>query len=183
MASIMKTLSKRIILHQPPWLTVEQHEVELPNGQSIHDWPWVITPDWINVLPQTEDGNFLLFRQGKYGFSGTSLAVVGGYIFEGEDPLSAAKRELLEEMGCEAAEWIDLGHYLVDPNRGVANGHLYLARGAHQVVNPHSDDLEEQQLLRLTRLELEDALMRGEFKVLAWAATAIFSLHALDKLR
>ncbi len=179
----MKTLSKRTLLQQPPWLTVEQHEVELPDGRIIHDWPWIVTPDWVNVLPQAEDGTFLLFRQGKYGYPGTSLAVVGGYLSDGEDPLSAAKRELLEEMGVEATEWVDLGHYRVDPNRGVANGHLYLARGVHGVADPASDDLEEQELLRLTRSELEEALKNGEFKVLAWAATAIFSLHALDQLR
>ena len=38
-------------------------------------------------------------------------------------------------------------------------------------------DLEEQELVLLTRSEMEDALDRGEFKVLAWAAALAFALR------
>jgi hypothetical protein len=89
-----KTLSRRTVLSQSPWLEVEYHQVELPNGRLIPDWPWIKTPDYINVLPETGQGNFLLFRQGKYGLEGSSLAPVGGYIQPGEPPLAAAQREL-----------------------------------------------------------------------------------------
>ena len=94
----------------------------------------------------------------------------------GEEPLQAARRELLEETGHEADEWIHLGQYLVDPSRGVAVGNLYLARGARPVASITADDLEEQHLLFLTRAELEEALRAGQFKVLAWAANIAFAL-------
>jgi ADP-ribose pyrophosphatase len=57
--------------------------------------------------------------------------------------------------------------------------YVYLARGAHKVAAPNSDDLEEQELLLLSRQEVEAALQAGEFKVLAWAA--IMSLALLDR--
>jgi ADP-ribose pyrophosphatase len=174
-----KTNARRVLLSQPPWLVVEHHTVELPDGRVIEDWPWVITPDYINVVAQTEDERFLCFRQVKYGIAGPTLAVVGGYLQPGEDPLHAAQRELREETGYAAPEWISLGHYLVDPNRGVANGNLYLARRAHKVTERDADDLEEQHLVLLTRSELEAALDGGEFKVLAWAAAVAFALRRL----
>ena len=99
----------------------------------------------------------------------------------GEDPLTAAKRELLEETGFEATEWIDLGSYKVDPNRGVGVRHLFLARKARQVTEPCSDDIEDQQLLFLSRQELEDALGSGEFKVLSWAAAISLALQYLAR--
>jgi ADP-ribose diphosphatase len=175
------TLARKVLLSQPPWLTVEQHEVELPDGRIIPDWPWVITPDYINVLPVTEDGRFLVFRQVKYGLDGVSLAVVGGYITHGEDPLSAAKRELAEETGYQATEWYDLGTYRVDPNRGIALGHLYLALGAYLSTDPVQDDLEEQELLSFTRTEIDRAVSEGKFQVLAWAATVVMGLNFYDQ--
>lgn len=174
------TRARKVLLSQPPWLTVEQHEVELPDGRIIPDWPWIITPDYINVLAVTEKGFFLVFRQIKYAIDGPSLAVVGGYIAPGEDPLSAAKRELAEETGYHAAQWHDLGAYRVDPNRGIAQGHLFLALGAYPSIDPVQDDLEEQELLFMTRSELDQALSEGRFQVLAWAATVVMGLHMYD---
>ncbi|MCA9975100.1 MAG: hypothetical protein KC413_05095, partial [Anaerolineales bacterium] len=78
-----KTLSRETILDYSKFLTVEQHAVELPDGQVIVDWPWVVTPDYVNVVAVTEDGRFLLFRQTKYAVIGTTLATVGGYLEPG----------------------------------------------------------------------------------------------------
>ncbi len=171
-----KTLSSTPILDGGKWLSVEDRTVVTPAGQIIEHWHWVTTPNYVNVLAVTPEGRYLVFRQGKYGLDGDSLAPVGGFMEPGEEPLRAAQRELLEETGHAADEWISLGQYLVDPSRGVAVGNLYLARGARPVAPITADDLEEQHLLFLTRAELEEALRAGQFKVLAWAANIAFAL-------
>jgi ADP-ribose pyrophosphatase len=174
-----KTKTRRIILNQGPWLVVENHTVELPDGRLIPDWQWIITPDYVNVVAITLDERFLCFRQVKYGLEGITLGIVGGFVEQGEQPFQAARRELLEETGYESADWTPLGSYRVDPNRGVAMGHLYLARQAQYVAPRSADDLEEQELLLLTRSELETALTGGEFKVLAWTACLALALRQL----
>ncbi len=73
-----KTSSRRVTLHQPPWITVENHEVELPDGRVIGNWAWVITPDFVNVAVVTDEGKFACFRQVKYAVNGSTLAPVGG---------------------------------------------------------------------------------------------------------
>lgn len=171
-----KTLSRQTVLEYSEFLTVESHTVELPDGQVISDWPWLVTPDYINVVAVTEIGEFICFRQTKYGVEGTSLAPVGGYLEADEDPLDTAKRELLEETGYESHSWLSLGSYTVDGNRGAGTAHLFLARDARRVAEPISDDLEEQQLLHLSRSEFEAALAAGEFKVLAWATIVALAL-------
>ena len=167
---LWKTKTRQTVLDQRPWLMVENHTVELPDGRLISDWPWIITPDYVNVVAVTAKGQFICFRQVKYGVEGTTLGIVGGFVEQNEEPLRAAQRELLEETGYQSPEWTPLGSYRVDPNRGIAVGHLYLARQARYVTPRNADDLEEQELLLLTRPEMEAALEQGQFKILAWAA-------------
>jgi ADP-ribose pyrophosphatase len=171
-----KTISRLLVLERGKWLRVEDHVVELPDGRVIRDWPWVITPDFVNVLVQIPEGNFICFRQNKYAVDGYSLAPVGGYIEPGEDPLLAAKRETLEEVGYEAPDWVYLGSFPVDGNRGAGTAHFYLAQNARFVGHTISDDLEQVEVVSLSQEELEMAFMAGEFKLLSWAAIVSHAL-------
>ena len=174
-----KTLSRETVLDRGKFLRVEDHTVQLPDGRVIEQWPWVISPDFINVVAMTEAGEFLCFHQVKYAVEGEVLATIGGYLEPGEEPLAAAKRELLEETGYEASEWIALGQYRVDANRGVGTAHYFLALHARHVADRDADDLEEQHLLHLTRAELETALDTGQFKALPWVAIVALALRRL----
>jgi ADP-ribose pyrophosphatase len=177
-----QTLSRRVALRRGKWLTVEDHSVRLPGGAVIEQWPWIVTPEFVNVAARTAEGQFLFFRQGKYALDRETLAPVGGYLEEGEDPLAGAQRELREETGCEAAEWTPLGRYILDANRGVSTGHFFLARGVRKVGEPvRGDELEDQQLVLLGRAEVEAALDRGEFAVLTWAAVVALALRRIDQ--
>ncbi|HEX3289988.1 MAG TPA: NUDIX hydrolase [Gaiella sp.] len=176
-----KTRSRRTILDLAPWLTIESHAVELPDGRVVENWPWVVSRQFSNVVAVTDEGRFVLFRQTKYGADGTTLGTAGGYLDPGEDALTAARRELLEETGYEATDWTSLGSYVVDGNRGCGLAHLFLARGARRVGDAVSDDLEEQELLTMTRAEVETALLRGEFKVMSWATAVAVALVAVKQ--
>ncbi len=174
------TLSKKTILEYGRFLKVEEHTVQLPDGRVIPDWSWVIIPDAAIVLVRTRESKFLSFRQTKYALEGITLAPVAGMLNDGEDPLAGAKRELLEETGYKAVKWTLLGSYRLDPNRGVNTIHLFLAQDAYQAVAPQADDLEDQELIFLDKEELEQALFRGDFKALMWAAVVSIGLQFLD---
>jgi len=171
-----KTLERDVILDLSPYLMVETHKIKLPSGEIIEDWPWLITPNFVNIVAITKDKEYLCFRQTKYGVNGTSLAPVGGYIEPDETPLVAAKRELLEETGYEARVWESLGQFAVDGNRGNGVAYFFMARDAYPVAEIDADDLEEQVLLKLSRVEVEAAVARGAFKVLPWQAIMALAL-------
>jgi ADP-ribose pyrophosphatase len=172
-----KTLSRKTVLDKGKFLRVEDHTIELPDGRIIEDWPWIVTPDFANILALTTEGKYLIFRQTKYSVDGPSLAPVGGYLEAGEDPLTAAKRELLEETGYSAENWISLGSFPIDGNRGAGVAHYFLATDARKVAGIDADDLEEQELLLLGRHEVIKALKAGEFKLLPWMGIVALALQ------
>ncbi len=177
---VWETVSRKTVLKHNQFLTVESHTVRLPDGKIIPDWAWLVIPSAAIILAVTENNYYLCFRQTKYAVAGTTLAPVGGMLEPDETPIKAAKRELLEETGYEATDWVNLGSYILDPNRGIATMHLFLALNAKRVAEPNSDDLEDQELLLLSRDEIENALKDGEFKILAWSAVVAIALNYLD---
>ena len=171
-----KTVSRQTILAHSQFLTVEEHTVELPDGQQITNWPWVKLRNYVIVLPRTTEGKYVCFRQTKYAVEGITLATVAGLLEANELPFEAAQRELLEETGYKASKWVDLGSYPVGGNNLAATAHLFFADDAEQIQAPDADDLEEQELLLLSRDELQAALEAGEFKVLAWTTVVALVL-------
>lgn len=181
---MIKTVSRTPLLAvgDGRFLKVETHVVAFPDGHVVEDWGWVDSPDFVNVVAVTVDDRVICFRQTKYAVEGLTLAIPGGYLESGEDPLDAVQRELLEETGYVAANWRHLGSYAVDGNRGGGTAHFYLATGATWRQPIHADDLEAQELLLLERDAVVQALVAGEFKVLPWTAcVALALLHSTNQ--
>jgi len=165
-----RTLARRILLRRPPWFEIGEEDVELPDGRIVENFSWIATRDFAIVVPLTDDGHTILVRSYKHGVRAVALSFPAGYLEPGEEPLAAARRELREETGYEAAAWLPLGRYVVDGNYGSGAMHAYLATGARKVAEPASGDLEEMALERVPWDEAIAALRRGELKQLASAA-------------
>ncbi len=179
--SYIRTLQRTPLLSvgDGRFLKVEQHVVAFGADRQVDDWPWVITPEFVNITAVRTDGRILCFRQEKYAANGLTLAVPGGYLEAGEEPLAAAQRELLEETGYGGGRWTALGSLVVDGNRGAGRGHFFLAQEVVWQQPVDADDLEQLEPLLLTPDAVQAALRNGEFQIMPWAACVALALLQL----
>ena len=171
-----EVLSTKTALNQPPFLKVEMEHVRLPDGREIEEWPIVNARDYVNAVVLNEAGEIMVLEGYKHGIRKSSWQVLGGYLEEGEDPLEAAKRELLEETGYTSDTWQQLGSYIVDANRRVGVGHFYLARDARLTAKPNNDDLEEIEIKWVSQTEARQALHDGQIAAMSYAVNIALAL-------
>jgi 8-oxo-dGTP pyrophosphatase MutT (NUDIX family) len=77
--------------------------------------------------------------------------------------LAAAQRELAEEAGVEATEWLPLGTYDLSPGIMTQVSHIFLARGL-RAVTARPEGTERFTLRALPLREALDACLRGELR-------------------
>jgi 8-oxo-dGTP pyrophosphatase MutT (NUDIX family) len=107
-----------------------------------------------------------------------SLETPGGAVDSSdEDPMEAAKRELLEETGHQASAWFPLGK--LRPNPAILNNycHFYLALGARRVAELELDEAEELEVVSYNLKEVEKLIQEGGIQhALVVAAFQLFEL-------
>lgn len=103
--------------------------VKLPNGNPATR-EVIRHVGAVGVIPVTDDGKVIVERQFRYPLNRVITEIPAGKLDSfTEDRLSAAKRELEEETGYTAKEWIDMGDYYPTPAYCDERITLYLARG------------------------------------------------------
>ena len=178
-----RTVSRRVLLDRKPWFKVGEETVELPNGQVVDDFGFIDMLDFAVIVPITSAGETVLIRSYKHGVRGVSLSLPAGGFHPGEEPLAGAKRELREETGLEADDWAPLGRYVVDPNYGCGVMYAFIAHGARKVREPHSGDLEAQELLSMSFSAAMAKVRDGEITQLSTAAALGLAAIALGEGR
>jgi len=163
-----------------PWLEVAVEKIALPDGRVIDEFLQLKGRDFVVVVPFTDDGRVVTIRSYKHGPRRVSVALPAGLLDGDEQPEDAARRELLEETGYEATRWERIGSFVVESNYGLNTEHAFVARGARQVREPRSGDLEEILVELRTRDELIAAIRSGDVAQLSSAAAIGLAL-ALER--
>jgi ADP-ribose pyrophosphatase len=133
-----------------------------PLTGAEHDFVVLESAPWVNVIPLTRAQDVILIRQYRHGIREVTLEIPGGMVEEADTPLAAAKRELLEETGCQGEEWIDLG--FVYPNPAIQDNrcHTFLALGVTQAGPQALDEKEDIEVLRRPLAEIPRLIREGE---------------------
>ena len=135
-----------VILH------VFKDTVRLPNGNPATR-EVIRHVGAVGVIPVTDDGKVIIERQFRYPLDRVITEIPAGKLDSfTEDRLSAAKRELEEETGYTASEWIDIGDYYPAAVYRDERITLYLARG----LTLGAQHLDEDEFLNFEAVPLEE---------------------------
>ncbi len=148
-----RALRSRILLDRR-WLRLREEHVVLPTGVEMEEFHVIESPDWAAIVALTAAGRVLLVDQYRRGIGTSSRELPAGVIDDGETPLQAAQRELLEETGHQAEHWQPLITVATEPARHTAQAHFFFARGALAVAEPRYDSTEHIEVLSATPDEL-----------------------------
>jgi ADP-ribose pyrophosphatase len=141
-------------------LTVKRDQVRLPNGhQSQREF--VLHPGAVVVVPLLDNGNIIFERQFRYPLHQVFIELPAGKIDPNEAILTTGQRELLEETGYTANQWVKLG--LQHPCIGYSNEviHMYLAWGL--TLGQHQRDLDEAlEVFEMSLSQCMQMILDGE---------------------
>jgi ADP-ribose pyrophosphatase len=127
--------------------------VRLPNGLEVDR---EVVRHWgaVGMLPLDGDGYVYLVRQYRHATGEDLLEIPAGKLLPDEDPLHCAERELMEEIGYSADEWVKLADFYTSPGFSDEVLHLYMATKLREgTANP-----EEDEFLEIIHLPLPKAL-------------------------
>ncbi len=154
-----KTLKEKLIF-KGKIITVSQDRIELPNGCEA-DREIVRHPGGVGVAAICDNGDILLVNQFRYPYKSELLEIPAGKLSPGENPLECGKRELREETGAVAKEYMSLGKLLPSPGYTNEIIYLYLAKGL-TFGEQQTDDDEFLDIIKMPLKKAVEMVMSGE---------------------
>ena len=161
-----------------PLFDVRLDEMEHPESGDVLSRLVLASVDWVNMVALTAAGESVMVRQYRFGVGYPTLETPGGMVDPGEDSLTAARRELLEETGYSGGTWRYLG--AVEPNPAIHDHlcHHWLAEGVERTQAPANTGGEHIHVTLMSEAEVRTAVQDGTLRhALALSALArVFDL-------
>jgi ADP-ribose pyrophosphatase len=146
-----------------PIFTVSGRTCHSPRTSAEHEFLVLEAPDWVNVVPLTEEGEVVMVRQYRVGRSEVTLEIPGGMRDPGDaDPAAAAQRELLEETGLWAGELRPIG--CIAPNPAIQNNlcFSFLATRLEMRGAPQLDSTEDLEVVHVPLPSIPELIRSGQ---------------------
>lgn len=143
------------------FVNVRHDHLQLPNGPDRLFTTIQTEFDAAAIVAETEDDKLVIISEYRHAANEWLLGCPGGRLDPGEDPLTGAQRELIEETGYASEEWVELGPAFPFP--GLCNQKIFffLAKNARFVKPPTLEPFELIEPLIVTKKELYHQIASG----------------------
>jgi 8-oxo-dGTP pyrophosphatase MutT (NUDIX family) len=147
-------------VYDNPWIAVHDCKTTAPTGHAAQYGLIHFKNRAIGVLPLFEDGDTLLVGQHRFPAGDYSWELPEGGGPLDEDPLETARRELREETGFDARDWVHALAFQLSNSVTDEHGHGYLAFGLTE-AGAAPDETEDLRTRRLPFRQAMDLMARG----------------------
>ncbi len=161
------------LLYKSKWVEINEDSVLRPDGVEGTFTVVQLRPG-VSVLAIDDDNTVYLTREYRYAIERESLEVVSGAIDGDETPQEAARRELKEELGIVAEQWIDLGSVHPLTSQLHAPARLFVAQQL-SFSEPQPDIFE---LIETVKMKLDEAVNLVMESVISHGPSCVLILKA-----
>lgn len=168
-------LSRRTVIADR-WLRLHVDQVRTGRGVVLDTFYVIGEADWACAVPVLADGRMVVVEQFRHGAQAVTWEFPAGDVDPGEDPATAAVRELREETGYVArGEPQRLGAFWPEPSRNGSRGHCFLVPVAAEPGATQRDTAEDMRVHVLDSAAIDAAIASGKFAHAAHVAAVLLA--------
>ena len=128
-------------------------DITLPNGIRT-EMAMIRHPGSTGIVPLLDDGKIVMVKQYRHSVGDYLLEIPAGTMEPGESPLNCARRELEEETGLVANEFIELAQVYIIPAYSDEKIHIYQARG----FTRSKQNLDQDEIIHVVKYPFQEVL-------------------------
>lgn len=151
------------IVYETPWFKIHKDSVRNHNGKLLTYSYMELHHPTVLIVAADAEGKVLLQRNYRYPIDRTIWEMPAGHS-DGQEPLEAAKRELLEEAGLSSTDWHDLGHFYTATGTAKMERQVFLARDVQPAASKRDEDEEITDQTFFTVQEIDDMIRAGQIE-------------------
>tara|TARA_Y100000996_G_C22327623_1_gene563089 strand:+ start:128 stop:685 length:558 start_codon:yes stop_codon:yes gene_type:complete len=165
-------LERNLVYDGSPYIKIFKDKIKLPSNDIIDDYHRIEVNDAVMLLIENENNELLVYNEYRHGLGEITYTFPAGGIENKESIEMASRREIMEELGYKFSFYKLLKKYVVSGSYRFSELNMVLIKDIIKVSEPKSKDMENPEIIWLSKELVKKALYEDKFKGLTYATAA-----------